>query len=99
LFLSVSVITISKNLNLKEPANFEKTKISQNTEKLTYVMLNRKNYHMWAKQAIFDFIGQDKLEHVNDENPMLVPKISGEPTEEEKRAIREWRKNNNRTCS
>jgi hypothetical protein len=73
--------------------------MSQNIEKLTYVTLNNKNYHLWARQATFDLIGRDKLEHVNGENLIPIPKISSEPTEEKKRAIREWRKNDNRTCS
>jgi hypothetical protein len=63
------------------------------------MMLNDKNYHLWARQATFSLIGRDKLEHVNGENPIPIPKISGEPTKQEKRAIREWHKNDNRICN
>jgi hypothetical protein len=88
------------NQNLKNnQQNKQSTKISRNTEKLTFVMLNGKNYHLWARQATFDLIGRDKLEHVNGENPIPVPKVSGDPTEEEKSAIKEWRKNDNHTYS
>jgi gag-polypeptide of LTR copia-type len=62
-------------------------------------MLDGKNYHMWARQVTFGLIGRDKLEYVNGENLISVPKVSGDPTEEEKRAIKEWRKNDNRTYS
>jgi gag-polypeptide of LTR copia-type len=54
--------------------------MSLDSEKLIYVMLNGKNYHLWARQATFGLIGQDKLEHVNGENPIPVLKVSGDPT-------------------
>jgi gag-polypeptide of LTR copia-type len=41
-------------------------------------------------------IGRDKLEFVNEETTISVPVTSEEPTEDEKRAIREWCKNDNR---
>jgi hypothetical protein len=62
-------------------------------------MLNGKNHHMWARQTTFGLIGRDKLEHVNGENLIPIPKVSGDPIEEEKRVIKEWRKNDNRTCT
>jgi gag-polypeptide of LTR copia-type len=73
--------------------------MSQPIEKLTSVILTGKNYHLWARQAIFGLIGRDKLELVNGERSAPFPKKSGEPTEEEKKALREWRRDDNKVCS
>jgi gag-polypeptide of LTR copia-type len=54
---------------------------------------------MWARQVSFELIGRDKLEYVNGEFTMPVPTIMGEPTEDEKKAIREWRKSDNRVAA
>jgi hypothetical protein len=72
----------TNNLKSNQQSSKKGQKISQNAEKLTSVMLNCKNYHMWARQATFELIGRDKLEHVDGENPISVPKVSGDPTEE-----------------
>jgi hypothetical protein len=37
-------------------------------------MLTDKNYHMWARQATFGLIARDKLELVNGERPVPIPK-------------------------
>jgi hypothetical protein len=63
--------------------------MSQPIEKLISLMPTGKNYHLWARQAIFGLIGRDKLELVNSEIPAPIPKKLGEPTEEEKKALRE----------
>jgi gag-polypeptide of LTR copia-type len=70
--------------------------MSQLIEKLTSVMLTDKNYHLWARQATFGLIGRDKLELVNGERPNPIPKKIGEPIEEEKKALREWRRDDNK---
>jgi gag-polypeptide of LTR copia-type len=62
---------------------------NQSIEKLTSVLLDGKNYNMWARQVTFGLIGRDKLEYINGEFTMPVPTIRGEPTEDEKRVIRE----------
>jgi hypothetical protein len=41
------------------------------------------------RQATFGLIGSDKVEYVNDEITVPVPKIIGAPTKEEKKAIRQ----------
>jgi hypothetical protein len=40
-------------------------------------------------------IGRDKVEYVNGEISMPTPVAAGAPTEDEKKAIREWQKNDN----
>jgi hypothetical protein len=62
-------------------------------------MLTDKNYHLWARQATFRLIGRGKLELVNGERLAPIPKIPGEPTKEEKKALREWRRDDNKVCS
>jgi gag-polypeptide of LTR copia-type len=71
---------------------------NQSSDKLTSILLDGKNYNIWARQASFGLIGREKLEYVNGEIPMPVPNVAGAPTKEEKRAIREWRKNDNRVA-
>jgi gag-polypeptide of LTR copia-type len=68
---------------------------NQTTDKLTSVLLNGKNYNVWVSQVTFGLIGRDKLEFVNGEFNIPVPVTSEEPTDDEKRAIKEWRKNDN----
>jgi hypothetical protein len=63
------------------------------------VLLDDKNYNMWARQVSFGLIGRDKLEYINGEFTMLVPTIMGELTEDAKRAIKEWRKSDNRVAA
>jgi gag-polypeptide of LTR copia-type len=72
---------------------------NQSTEKLTSMLLDGKNYNMWARQVSFELIGRDKFEYVNGEFTMPVPTIMGEPTEDEKKAIKEWRKSDNRVAA
>jgi gag-polypeptide of LTR copia-type len=48
--------------------------MSQPIEKLTFVMLTGKNYHLWVRQATFRLIGRDKLELVNGERPAPITK-------------------------
>jgi gag-polypeptide of LTR copia-type len=69
---------------------------SQTTDKLTSVLLNGKNYNIWIRQATFGLIGRDKLVFANGEITILVPTTVGEPTDDEKRAIRERRKSDNK---
>jgi gag-polypeptide of LTR copia-type len=71
---------------------------SSNSDKLTSILLDGKNYNIWARQASFGLIGREKLEYVNGEITVPVPRITGGPTDEEKKAIREWRKNDNRVA-
>jgi hypothetical protein len=40
------------------------------------VLLDDKNYNMWARQVSFGLIGNKKLEYVNDELIMPVPEFS-----------------------
>jgi gag-polypeptide of LTR copia-type len=68
---------------------------TQNTEKITSVMLNGKNFNMWARHATFGLVGRDRFEFVNGDIIMPVPAAAGGPTAEEKVAIREWRKRDN----
>jgi gag-polypeptide of LTR copia-type len=63
--------------------------MSQNHEKLTGVMLNGKNYHVWARQVIFALSGREKSEHIDSEDK--APKQSVPPTEPEKRALARWK--------
>jgi gag-polypeptide of LTR copia-type len=63
--------------------------MSQPIERLTSVLLTGKNYHPWTRQVTFELIGRCELEYVNGGKPGPVPKISGEPTEDEKKALRE----------
>jgi gag-polypeptide of LTR copia-type len=71
--------------------------MSQNIEKLTSVLLNGKNYHLWIRQATFGLIGRDRLEHVNGEKPM--PQLSIPPLAPEMKAVKAWMKDDNQTCS
>jgi hypothetical protein len=63
--------------------------MSQTIEKLTYMLLTDKNYHILARQATFGLIDRNKLKYINDEKPILVPKKLDKPTEEEKKTLRE----------
>jgi hypothetical protein len=71
--------------------------MSQNIEKLTSVLLNGKNYHLWIRQATFGLIGRDRLEHVNGEKPM--PQLSIPPLASEMKVVKAWMKDDNQTCS
>jgi gag-polypeptide of LTR copia-type len=46
---------------------------TQNTERITSVMLNDKNFNMWAKQATLGLVGRDRFEFVNGDIIMPVP--------------------------
>jgi hypothetical protein len=61
--------------------------MANNHEKLTGVMLNGKNYHLWARQVTFALSGREKLEHINGELSQPKPKIPGAPTDAEKKAL------------
>ncbi|XP_078169212.1 uncharacterized protein LOC144563603 [Carex rostrata] len=63
--------------------------MSQSHEKLTGVMLDGRNYHVWARQVIFSLSGREKSEHIDPENK--APKQSNPPTEPEKRALARWK--------
>jgi gag-polypeptide of LTR copia-type len=71
---------------------------NKNSDRLTPILLDGKNYNVWAKQTSFGLIGREKLEYVNGEITMPVPKTTGDPTNDEKKAIREWKKNENRVA-
>jgi hypothetical protein len=71
---------------------------NQQADKLTSVLLNGKKYNMWVRQASFGLIDRDKIEYVNYDIPVPVPQETSAPTEEEKKAIREWKKNDNRVA-
>jgi gag-polypeptide of LTR copia-type len=73
--------------------------MSQPIDKLTSMMLTGKNYHLWARQVIFGLIGRDMLELVNGERRVPILKKIGEPTEEENKVLREWRRDDNKMCS
>jgi gag-polypeptide of LTR copia-type len=76
--------------------NFKKAQnVNPNTEKITSVMLNGKNFNMWARQATFGLVGRDRFEFVNGDITMSVPAATGSLTAEEKVTIREWRKRDN----
>lgn len=77
----------------------EKARMSQQTEKLTGILLNGKNYHLWARQATFGLDGQDKLEHIPGEKPQPVPINPATLTYEEKKSISEWRKSDHLVIS
>jgi gag-polypeptide of LTR copia-type len=72
---------------------------TQTSDKLTSILLDGKNYNIWVRQATFGLIGRDKLEFVNGEATIPVPVTPENPIEDEKRAIREWRKNDNRVAA
>jgi hypothetical protein len=54
---------------------------------------------LWATQATFGLIGRDKLELVNDERPIPISKKPNEPREDEKKALREWRRDDKKVCN
>jgi hypothetical protein len=63
------------------------------------VILTSKNYHLWTRQATFELIGHDKLELINGERPAPISKKIGEPTEEEKKSLGQWQRDDNNVCS
>jgi hypothetical protein len=65
---------------------------TQNTERITSMRLNGKNFNMWARHATFGQVGRDIFVFVNGDITMPVV---GVPTVEEKVVIREWRKRDN----
>jgi hypothetical protein len=71
---------------------------TQTSDKLTSILLDGKNYNIWVRQATFGLIGRDNLEFANGETIIRVPVTPGEPVEDEKRVIREWRKNDNKVA-
>jgi gag-polypeptide of LTR copia-type len=71
---------------------------NQSIERLTSVLLDGKNYNMWAIQVSFGLIDRYKLEYANGDLTMSVPGISDAPTEDEKNVIREWIKGDNRVA-
>jgi gag-polypeptide of LTR copia-type len=62
------------------------------TNKLTSIILDGKNYNVWAIQTSFGLIGREKLEYVNGEITMSVPKITGAPTDDEKKSSENGRR-------
>jgi hypothetical protein len=52
-------------------------------------MLTDKNYHMWARQATFGLIARDKLELVNGERPVPIPKKKQKSQQKRRRKLRE----------
>jgi gag-polypeptide of LTR copia-type len=85
--------TISTRKQLPEP------KMSnQAIERLTSVLLDGKNYNMWARQVSFGLVGRDKLEYVNGEITKPVPRSVGALTEEENKALKDWKKNDNKVA-
>jgi gag-polypeptide of LTR copia-type len=73
--------------------------MSEPIKKLISVLQTGKNYHLWARQASFGLIGRDKLEYVNGEKPIPVPKKPGDPIDNEKKALREWQRDDDKVCS
>jgi macrodomain Ter protein organizer (MatP/YcbG family) len=69
---------------------------NQAIERLTSVLLDGKNYNMWARQVSFGLVGRDKLEYVNGEITKPVPKSAWALTEEENKALKDWKKNDNK---
>jgi TRAP-type mannitol/chloroaromatic compound transport system permease small subunit len=65
---------------------------TQNTERITSVRLNGKNFNMWARHATFGQVGRDIFVFMNGDITML---FAGVPTAEENVLIREWRKRDN----
>jgi gag-polypeptide of LTR copia-type len=63
--------------------------MSQPIEKLTFVMLTGKNYHLWVRQATFRLIGRDKLELVNGERPAPIIKKKLESQQKRRRKLLE----------
>jgi hypothetical protein len=85
------LVPVSRNSNQAIIPKFPNpSKMSKNIEKLTSVLLNGKNYHLWVKQATFGLIGRDRLEHVNGEKPM--PQLSIPPLAPEMKAVKAWMK-------
>ena len=73
--------------------------MSQHIERLTGVLLNGKNYHLWARQVTFGLIGRDKFEHVTGEKSKPKAEDPTHPTVEERKEISEWRKSDNLVMS
>jgi gag-polypeptide of LTR copia-type len=71
---------------------------NQTVERLTSVLLDGKNYNMWARQVSFGLIGRDKLEYVNGEITKPVPRSDGALTEEVNKALKEWKKNDHKVA-
>ena len=63
--------------------------MAQNSEKLTAVVLNGKNYHVWARQVNFALSSREKSNHISKD--YSVPKLSATPTESEKKELAKWR--------
>jgi hypothetical protein len=92
------LVSVSRNSNRAIIPKFPNpSKMSQNIEKLTSVLLNGKNYHLWIRQATFGLIGRDRLEHVNGEK--LMPQLSIPPLASEMKVVKAWLKDDNQTCS
>lgn len=73
--------------------------MSQHLEKFTSVLLNGKNYLLWARHVTFGLNGREKLEHMNGGKPQPKPKTPEAPTPEEKKAIAEWRRDDHLVIS
>jgi gag-polypeptide of LTR copia-type len=71
---------------------------NQAIERLTSVLLDDKNYNMWARQVSFRLVDIDKLEYVNGEITKPVPRSAGALTEEENKALKDWKKNDNKVA-
>lgn len=73
--------------------------MAHQTERLTGVLLNGKNCHLWARQVTFVLIGRDNFEHVSGEKSKPKANDPSKPTAEEKKEISEWRKSDNLVMS
>jgi gag-polypeptide of LTR copia-type len=71
---------------------------NQAIERLTLVLLDDKNYNMWARQVSFGLVGRDELEYVNGEITKPVLRSVGALTEELNKALKEWKKNDHKVA-
>jgi gag-polypeptide of LTR copia-type len=69
---------------------------NQTVERLTSMLLDGKNYNMWAKQVSFRLDDRDKLEYVNDEITKPVPRSAGALIEEMTKSLKDWKNNDNK---
>jgi hypothetical protein len=61
--LTIYVKKFERNISKTKEENLKM--ISQNSDKLTSILIGDKNYNIWARQASFGLIGQEQLEYVN----------------------------------
>jgi hypothetical protein len=66
--------------------------MSQQNEKITHIMLNGANYLPWMHAAAsIGLARRSKLEYVSGELSKPVPVNPNFPTQQEKKALKEWR--------